>query len=257
MGFFVYSLLVMALISENQFVGRLKISQNDKQTADLSDVIDYVQKDVLTGLLGAAEYNRLIADLVNNVPQGNKWKALVNGETYTDLDGVQQNYNGVLELLKKFAYYDYYNDRVYQNTSSGKRALNAENSVVTSRQQQNAEIEPKYNEAVDDYKASYKWMCAIDEQAVLCDGETDNGGGQYEFNTTTEALYLDVADTIQINGYTFLVDQVDPSSIVATEINNTTGLTFGDGSGNFTVEYNVFPDLDHKDKRYSIMDGFL
>lgn len=243
----------MAIVRKSQFKGRIKISQNDKETDDLQDYIDENQEEYLTCLLGANEYNKLLADLVNDVPQTQKWIDFVQGVTWVDGEGVTHNYKGIEQMLRLFTFYDYVRNQGAKHTSIGIRYANAENSVTPTRQDVNVEIEQRYNDGIELYNAGICWLEYFQKQEFSYDSVTDLGGGQYEFNVVESGLYLSTGDTIVTQKYSFTVDTIG-ATIVATEVDSTAGLSL-ESEG--TAEYEPFKDLIITTKKWMVFDGML
>ena len=99
----------MSFITITDFVGEFNISQNKYATTDYNAIITATEEAVLKDLLGEDLYLKLIADLNGSyVPQTAKYLELVNGKTYSVINGdgvtVNVNYQGIKKMLKYFTW---------------------------------------------------------------------------------------------------------------------------------------------------------
>jgi hypothetical protein len=87
------------------------------------------------GLLGDAEYIKLLADLTDGVPSTQKYIDLINGKNYVNTSGKNVIFQGIKEMLKGFVYFDYMD--INQNSPSpmGQVDQQVENSTKASNYQ--------------------------------------------------------------------------------------------------------------------------
>lgn len=104
----------MAFIDSTYFRGELLVHQAASDTR-LSQAITQYEKEILISLLGYELYAALQDDLVEGVPQTQKYKDLVDGKVYTqEYNGNEYTikWNGLantekLSLIAYFVYYKY------------------------------------------------------------------------------------------------------------------------------------------------------
>jgi hypothetical protein len=83
----------MSFIDSTYFVGEINIPNAATETS-LTQAITQYEKEILIKLLGYKLYSLLIADLLNGVPQTQKYLDLVNGKEFTHY------YNGGTYTIK-------------------------------------------------------------------------------------------------------------------------------------------------------------
>lgn len=104
------------------------------------------------GFLGAAEYNKLYADLNSNgEPQTSPYINLVNGATYTKSSGETVNFYGIKYMLNYFIYAIYTFSLIGVPTEVGLFKFNMDNREEQERKDLQYIAKLKYNDAVEYY----------------------------------------------------------------------------------------------------------
>jgi hypothetical protein len=124
------------LISLSDFTGELALGivSGSNQELVLNQIIDRQQRDYMTSLLGAKEYNKLMTELGSGTtPTTTKWVNFVSGTTLAVTDGGVSrsiNYLGVREMLKHICYSYYLRWNFEINTNSGNVEKKTANSTI-------------------------------------------------------------------------------------------------------------------------------
>lgn len=118
----------MALIDNTYFVRDINLVSG--QLTNITSWINESQEVILTKLLGTDLYDELIADLVNDVPQTQKFIDLVDGKTFefeTTLGGsVKAKYKGLKPIIAYYTYYYFRNHTETKVTVQGQKKNKAE-----------------------------------------------------------------------------------------------------------------------------------
>ena len=121
-----------------------------------STIVEDVEKNVLTDLLGVNYYNDFIDDLDgNNDPQTAIWTKFKDGEEYTN--GYLIKYSGIIEMLVAFAYYEILKSKEF-SVGTGFINPNNENSRVKSKTELLAIANERYNKGVNLYVQAEQWI---------------------------------------------------------------------------------------------------
>jgi hypothetical protein len=104
----------MAFIDSTYFIGEINIPGASTDLG-LTQAIDQYEKEILIALLGYKLYSLLIADLLNGIPQTQKYLDLINGKEFThsfkgeDItlkwEGLKNS--GKLSLIAYYVFYKY------------------------------------------------------------------------------------------------------------------------------------------------------
>lgn len=184
-------------LSVNDFIGeiRLDLSNDNNVRTNFEAIANQVMNDVLRDLLNDALYNDFVADLVNNIPQTQKYIDLLNGKTYTRVSGEEKIYEGLKRMLRYFVYEAYLDSQHTSNSSLGQVSANTENSKVISRGQLRKVRSVIQNKAVDLYgKAT---------QFINDNYQTYFTGSDYSFWRPTRKRYLGKITSMTYNNSHF------------------------------------------------------
>lgn len=160
----------MSILVPSDFVGRVAISQNKFDAADLQSYIDELEIKYLDDLLGCELSALLITDLalpVSGEPTAQRFKNIYDKFCH-DITGLvfplpwhhdffeffversrQNRSRGIKEMLKGFIYFEYVRDQPLTNSSIGvSESKGVASSLVTS---QNSGLSFRYNDSINDY----------------------------------------------------------------------------------------------------------
>lgn len=143
----------MSFINITDFVGEFNISQNKYAMTDYNAIITATEEAVLKDLLGEDLYLKLIADLDGSyVPQTAKYLELVNGKTYSVINGdgvtVNVNYQGIKKMLKYFTYVELLKHQETENTEVGQVEPLQNNSQRVGKHNLSFQICNSYNKGL-------------------------------------------------------------------------------------------------------------
>lgn len=159
--------------------GVLLIGFNKHQESDIQAFIDKYEKEYLTALLGCELYDLFVADLgVNGVPQLQIYLDIYNAFCEDNNDFISNYYGhywkygygckkqvisiGMVEMVKRFIYFEYVRTQKTYNTPTG--TVVNENEVSRETSFSESGIFQVYNEGVMTYDA-IQWF--------ICKNETD------------------------------------------------------------------------------------
>lgn len=163
-------------LSTTDFTGVYQISNGaSSQDAKIDEYITDNQEDFLIDLLGCDLYDLFIADLVNDVPQTQRFIDIFDKFCIDDTVGTgkQKRSKGIKVMLKGFTYYNIVRDSDFFNTISGNVRNDMSNSSAVSGVEMG--INERYNIAVGSYWA-IQWF--------ICDNLTDYP----EYNGVSKAV---------------------------------------------------------------------
>ncbi len=171
-------------LSVNDFIGeiRLDLSNDNNVRTNFEAIANQVMDDVLRDLMNDSLYNNFIADLVNNIPQTQKYLDLLNGKTYTRTSGEKKIYEGLKRMLRYFVYEAYIDFQHTSNSSLGQTMANTENSQVITRGQLRKVRSVIQNKAVNLYGKAI--------QFINDNYQTYFTGSDYSFWKPTQKRYL-------------------------------------------------------------------
>lgn len=170
----------MSLTKPSDYKGSVKIAQNDFDTDFLQDYLDEKEPDYLRDLLGCELYDLFVADLINGIPQTQRFIDIYNAFC-NDIDSIcfidpiwnawfiesfcfneQNRSRGVMEMLKGFMYFEYVRDQPIANSSVGPNvSVGIASDLVPLN---STAIKKAYNKSIKDY-----WNI----QFFIQDNETD------------------------------------------------------------------------------------
>ena len=233
----------MALITRSDFKGNVKISQNTKETDDLTLYIERNQEQLLRDLMGDYQLS-----IYNTSPNSSttKYVALITGTDaageqfyYYDKEGIYTSYYGIVEALKYFTYWDYVRNLNAKATSVGIRFADAENSTGSTQLQVNSVIEQRYNLGVEIYQAACSFLHNMYDCKLHYFGITEAAPGEYQMtvkndpgkNSINLCSLLNQGDTFELDGidYTVIINDVgtNPGQVLI-DFTGDPGLTFTD-----------------------------
>lgn len=242
--------MAVNITSVNNYIaaGEFSVGVNNNENNNLLETINFVERDVLTSLLGARLYNELQTDLaINNdgTATAQKWIDFINGVSYVDpsANDYDINYQGILRMLKGFVFWQYISEHQYKRTSVGVRVVNAENSSETDTRKSNALLSRKYNQSVDLYHCSQHFVDDYENYKAKAASIVESPATTYTV-TISDTTYLSNGDTVTIEGNDYTVANI--ANNTSFEFTATTGLTFTD----LTVNWQPFKDFKPAKKHY-------
>lgn len=170
------------ILATTDFTGQYQISKgNSYKDADTDVYIEDNQENFLIDLLGCDLYDLFIADLVNNVPQAQRFIDIFDKFCIDDPigSGTQRRSKGIKVMLKGFTYFNIVRDSDFFNTISGNVKNEFSNSSAVSGAQMG--LTERYNIAIGSYWAIQWYIC-------------DNASTYPEYN----GLFKDVIDPFSI-----------------------------------------------------------
>ena len=147
-------------LATTDFTGKYQISNGaSAQDAKIDDYIADDQEKFLIDLLGCDLYALFIADLVNDVPQTQRFIDIFNSFCidYPVGSGTKRRSKGIKLMLKGFTYFNIVRDSDFFNTISGNVKNNFSNSSAVSGSQMG--LSERYNIAVGSYWAIQWFIC--------------------------------------------------------------------------------------------------
>lgn len=143
--------------------GLLLIATNKHTEADLQAFIDEYEVTYIEDMLGCDLAALFFADLVAGIPQSPRFLVIFNKFCIDDDNcGKQWKSIGIIEMLKRFIYWEYVRQQKVFNTNTG--SVVNENEVSRETNMSESGIFQVYNEGIHTYWA-IKWF--------ICDNESD------------------------------------------------------------------------------------
>lgn len=132
--------------------GSLKINLNPQQVLDFNSIGLELENNVLKDLLGLELYGLYFDDLdSNNEPQADRFTAIF-GEFENDCCRSK----GIVDMVKKFAYFNYISFYAVKNTQNGQSMTNSETQTkISSLSLRDISI---YNDAVKTYRSIREYI---------------------------------------------------------------------------------------------------
>ena len=144
----------MLVIKITDFVGFFEISTTNKTETILLEYINIFEERILKQLLGNDLALLFIADLVDGIPQTEKFTDIFNSLPCAGCaDDVNIISNGIKYILTGMIFYHYSIDRQTLNTQSGVARLEVEASKVLSYDNSARFAEVRFNSALESYLA--------------------------------------------------------------------------------------------------------
>ena len=160
------------IVKPSEFTGFYKDSQNSYSKAELQLFIDKFEKLYLCRLLGADLYEDFINDLVDGVPQSQKYVDIFNAFCKSEGRCLYQS-EGMKEMLKGFIYYEYVTTQNFQNTIAGTQRNESDNATQVSVTNLYRNSEQRFNLGVETYR-SIQWLICEDYDTYFNDTITDS-----------------------------------------------------------------------------------
>lgn len=226
----------------------LKISQNEHTLASLQGFIDKYEYDYLKKILGNRIYTEFIADLDgNNVPQHPKFTALLNGDTYTDINGDVQIYDGLKEPIRYFIWAKFVSKSNYINTIAGTVSHQNENSNVLTAAEIAKLCRTAWNTGVPIARDANYFITRFESYEATATGIALDNANTY-IVTITDTKYLKNGDTVTINGTDYeIANLVENTSFT---IESATDIT----AGATIVDWEIFGTYETKPLEYSFLN---
>lgn len=140
----------MSIIDETYFQDT-ELALPIDNISDIQEYIDKHEKEVLKNRLGYQLYLEFITALAGTPAA--KWVSLRDGGVYVDDNGVQQEYEGIKQIIANYVFFMIVANKQNYTTGSGVKRGLTDNSEIA---------DPKYKQA-------YAWNDMID-RAVYLDG---------------------------------------------------------------------------------------
>ena len=138
----------MSIINETYFQN-IELALPIDNILDILYYIDRHEKNILIQLLGYQLYLEFITALSGTPAQ--KWIDLRDGDSYIDNNGVQQEYEGINQIIANYVFFMIVSNKQNYTTGSGVKRGLTENSEIG---------DPKY-------KQVYAWNDMIDRVVFL------------------------------------------------------------------------------------------
>jgi hypothetical protein len=146
------------IVTPSEFKGFFKSSQNSYSKPELQLFIDKFEKLYLCQLLGANLYEDFVNDLVDGVPQSQKYIDIFNAFCKNEGRCLYQS-EGIKEMLKGFLFYEYTTTTNFQHTIAGVQQNESDNTTQTSIENIYRNGEQRFNLSVQTYKSIQWFIC--------------------------------------------------------------------------------------------------
>jgi hypothetical protein len=148
------------LTNSDDYIGYFRLAKNKHTEDELEAYIQRFEEEALRCLL-QCEYDNFINDLVDGVPQSQKWIDLF--EPFYKCDDCGNDYfsRGILDLLKCFVWYNYSLESPAKNTIQGTVRQRGSSSEPLGTQFTRNHI--VYNQFVNTFNAIMYCICESDE----------------------------------------------------------------------------------------------
>jgi len=146
--------------------GKFELHGGIYEQSKIQSYIDKFEKRYLLKLFGAELFELFESDVVNGVPQTQRFLDVFNAFDYDDGCRIVSS-DGLIEMLKGFIYFEYVRDQVSQMSVNGNVRPVGENSETI--QMFETTMLTRYNDAVMNFQNIQKFMC-------------DNSNNYREFN---------------------------------------------------------------------------
>lgn len=147
-------------LATTDFTGFYQVSNgNAYQDDKINTYIADAQPKFLRDLLGCTLYDLFIADLVNDVPQTQRFIDIFDAFCTDDgnTNGTQYKSDGIKAMLKGFTYYNIVRDSDFFNTISGNVKNTFSNSLSVTDFE--AGTNERYNVALGTYQVIQWYIC--------------------------------------------------------------------------------------------------
>lgn len=160
------------IVKITDFVGLYAIAYDQYSKATVQSVIDEVEQDVLTNLLGTALYTTFIADANGN---GGVPIIAENLTIYNPIqlsDSYEYNYSqGMKKMLVQLVYWTYQRQSQKHSTTMGVQKTNTANST---KSMDDTNITRIANKGINSYKTIQTYICNNSTDYPTYDGITKN-----------------------------------------------------------------------------------
>ena len=151
--------VILEDFNSQDVAGELYIATGKYSKNIFDTIIADTEEKILTDLLGADLYLKLVTDLdTNGQPQTQIFKDFVNGAVYTykynNID-YNVNYKGVKTMLMYFIYFEIQRQNQYTVTNTGFQKADSENSNLMGTSEVNHILSRFYNKGVKLYGDSF------------------------------------------------------------------------------------------------------
>jgi hypothetical protein len=148
---------VLTLSTANFGKGKFELHTGIYTAGEIQIYINRYEKQYLLELLGADLYQLFVADLVNGVPQTQKyidiWQPFAVDRNLCQINISQ----GMRDMICGFVYFHYLADKTNQTNMTGNVRPLGENSAVVPGE--GSMIFSRYNNSVKTYKAIQQFIC--------------------------------------------------------------------------------------------------
>ena len=147
------TMAIANIVDIDDFIGRYALSTNTYSDEKFDDFVTQEQYDLLIDMFGAALYNVYDADSADV-----NWVALRDGETYTDLAGYTQNWQGLKYLMKPFIFSRWLEADHLKAVQSGVVKPQFENATAATEYQRKDFAYKRWNQFVIRWYECYNYL---------------------------------------------------------------------------------------------------
>lgn len=156
----------MAISVKSDFVGDVDLAQANIDS-NLTPVIAWEERDILTKLMGAKLYNEAVIDgMTNGSPGTQKFIDLLNGVTYTNTGGFEVNYLGLKKMLLYFIWAEYVKTFMANHRETGLIINNEDNARRPSSIFVEQETRKKRDKGVNLYNEAWAYINDTNDQGT-------------------------------------------------------------------------------------------
>lgn len=185
-------------ITPDDFIGWVNISANSFKSALLQSYINTFYEQYTRQIIGDAAYLAIESE------SKQEWTDLMAGVEYTNNEGIQAKYDGLVVSLLKFIYFEFVRDN-FTSSQPGKNQPKNENSINLPGGNVAAVARSRYNSAVHAVNLNTTSFLEVFHPVITpLISFTDNGNGTYTFLVGT-TKYLLAGDTVVIDGAEYIV----------------------------------------------------
>ena len=221
--------MALPAISTSDYIGLIKVSADTFLSVDFQAWIDEIYPELVREILSNAAY----LEMRDTAPLPDKWADAMNGNVYTDEDGVTRINSGLTNIIKYWLYWNWTIEQSIVATNTGNVQNFNENSTPASFGNNGAIAAKRYNKAVGWlHDELYPFLCEFAKLESTVLAFADLGGGVIRIIPTT-ILYMIVGDIVTIDGLEYSVTAVaDPyfeiSTFTVTSFENVSWEPFKD-----------------------------
>jgi hypothetical protein len=238
------------ITAQSDMTGFVNIAQDSLQLSRFNEYAKQEERKFLRDLLGDELYIELFThlDATSGVPTIQKWIDLLDGTTYTNTN--LYDVTGAKEAAKMFIFWLWTNQLPHKATHVGTVNDAFENATLLDRQQTNAVINDRWNKGIDYYKELLNFVRFFEEIKEDFTGIAEAPAGTYTVSLSS-TKYLEVGDTVSIDGEEFTTTAVTPNTSFA--FTATAGKTF---TQTFAI-WNPFKDVAPKVLKEILFAGLI